>query len=54
MLRPSGAADKLEISEATVEGLLNGGAWPDLVTIARVDGNHRVAQWPHQHSPGSD
>lgn len=50
----SRAADKLEVSEATVEGLLNGSAWPDLVTIARIGRHHRIALWPHQHSPGPD
>ena len=50
----SRAADKLAVSEATVEGLLNGSAWPDLATIARIEGTLRVALWPHQHSLGSD
>ena len=49
----SRAADELEVSEATVEGLLNGGAWPDLATIARIERNLRIALWPHQHSPDS-
>ena len=50
----SQAADKLEVSEATVEGLLNGSAWPDLATIARIERNHRAALWPQQHTAGPD
>ena len=50
----SRTANKLEVSEATVEGLLNGGAWPDLATIARIERNHRVALSPHQHTASSD
>ena len=50
----SRAANELEVSEATVEGLLNGSAWPDLATIARIERNHRVTLWPHQHSVGPD
>ena len=37
----SRAADKLQISEATVESLLNGSSWPDLPTIARIERNLR-------------
>ena len=50
----STAADGLEVSEATVEGLLNGSAWPDLATVARIERNHQVTLWPHQHILGSD
>lgn len=50
----SRAADALEVSEATVEGLLNGSTWPDLATIARIKRTHRVMLWPHQHTAGPD
>ena len=46
----SRAANTLEVSEATVEGLLNGSAWPDLATIARIERNHQVALWPQRHT----
>ena len=48
----SRAANKLEVSEATIEGLLNGNTWPDLATIARIGRNHRVALWPQRHTAG--
>ena len=48
----SRAADTLEVSEATIEGLLNGRFWLDLATIARIGRNHRVALWSQRHTAG--
>ena len=47
-------SDELEVSEATVEGLLNGSVWPDLATIARIGRNHQVALWPQRPTAGTD
>ena len=44
----SRAADKMQISEATVESLLNGSSWPDPPTIARVERNLRRRFWASQ------
>ena len=40
--------DQMQISEATVESLLNGSSWPDLPTIARVERNLRRRFWASQ------
>ena len=40
----------MQISEATVESLLNGSSWPDLPTIARVERNLRLRFWASQHN----
>ena len=45
----SAAAKRLEISEATIESLLNGDTWPDLTTIARIEYNHPTVLWPRGH-----
>ena len=38
----------MQISEATVESLLNGSSWPDPPTIARVERNLRRRFWASQ------
>ncbi len=39
------AANTTDVSEGAVESLLNGDAWPDLVTIARVERNCPLRLW---------
>ena len=48
------AAAVVKISQKAVHNLLNGRSWPDLTTIARVEGNLGIQLWTSQYNAGSD
>ena len=48
------AAAVVEISQKAVHNLIHGHSWPDLPTIARVEGKLGIQLWASQYNAGSD